>query len=115
MTEEQLEHRLYERIVEMRLSEDLEEIKKIIRIITGQWRSGKLRFGDIAEGLEKAFEGNEQEMKDRKDLETKRMMRKQRRQKKNEEKTILKKQNIISMEILNGVDFNSIDVIICFI
>lgn len=84
LSEEELEHRLYERIVEMRLTEDLEEIKKIIRIITGQWRSGKLRFGDIAEGLEKAFEGNEKEMKE---LETKRMMRKQRKQKRNEEKT----------------------------
>lgn len=84
LTDEELEHRLYEKMKEFRLTEDLEEIKKIIRIITGQWRSGKLRFGDLAEGLEKAFEGNEQE---RKDLENKRMMRKQRKQKKSEEKT----------------------------
>ncbi|OHS94492.1 hypothetical protein TRFO_11120 [Tritrichomonas foetus] len=83
LSEEELEHRLYERVVELRLSEDLEEIKKIIRIITGQWRSGRLRLGN-ADGLEKAFEGNEAE---RKELETKRMMRKQRKQKRNEEKT----------------------------
>ena len=83
ISEEELEHRLYERVVEMRLSEDLEEIKKIIRIITGQWRSGRLRF-ETSEGLEKAFEGNEAE---RKELETKRMMRKQRRHNKEQERS----------------------------
>jgi hypothetical protein len=77
LTEEEIERRIYEKVVELRLSEDLEEIKKIIRIITGQWRSGRLRFtGEGEEGLDRAFEGDE---KERKELNAKRQMRKQRK------------------------------------
>ena len=84
ISEEELERRLYEKVVEMRLSEDMEEIKKIIRIITGQWRSGKLRlFGDGQEGIDKAFEGNDAE---KKDLAAKKQMRKQRRARQKEER-----------------------------
>lgn len=83
LTNEEVEKKLYERIVEMRLTEDLEEIKQIIRIITGQWRSGRLRYENLTEeGLNKAFEGNE---KENKELEMKRKMR---RQRKKEEKRI---------------------------
>lgn len=77
LSNEEVESKLYQRIVEMRLTEDLEEIKQIIRIITGQWRSGRLRYENLTEeGLNKAFEGNE---KENKELEMKRKMRKQRR------------------------------------
>lgn len=84
VSQEELEKRLYEKVVEMRLSEDMEEIKKIIRIITGQWRSGRLRlFADGQEGIDKAFEGNE---KEKKDLAQKKQMRKQRRVRQKEER-----------------------------
>ncbi|KAH0791117.1 hypothetical protein GPJ56_004928 [Histomonas meleagridis] len=86
LSPEEMERRLYERVVEMRLSEDLEEIKQIIRIITGQWRSGRLRFGGgTEEGLNKAFEGSE---KEKKDLEEKRQIYKQRKQRKGEARKI---------------------------
>ena len=82
---EEIEKKLYEQIVNMRLTEDLEEIKQIIRIITGQWRSGRLRRRTTidTEGLEQTFEGDS---KEKKELENKRLERRQRRIKKIEER-----------------------------
>lgn len=87
---EEIEKRMYERVVELRLLEDKAEILKIIRIITGQWRSGRLKQGD--EGMEKAFEGNEKETKE---LQGKKKMRQQRRvQKRDEQSRVINSQTI---------------------
>ena len=80
MDEDELEKKIYQQIVDLRLSIDLEELKKIIRIVTGEWRSGSLKRDQAgAEAIEGSFEGNQ---KDQKALEEKRTMRRQRRQQK---------------------------------
>lgn len=76
LTDEEIQRQIYEQIVQMRLSADLEEIKKIIRIITGQWRSGNLRKDPKDETLQRTFEGDANE---RKKLEQKRSERNQRK------------------------------------
>ena len=80
MDEDELEKKIYQQVVDLRLSIDLEELKKIIRIVTGEWRSGSLKRDQAgAEAIEGSFEGNQ---KDQKALEEKRTMRRQRRQQK---------------------------------
>lgn len=78
LTEEEIEKKIYQDIVNMRLAVDIEEIKKVIRIITGEWRSGKLRGTATAGGdsIDGAFQGNQEENKK---LAEKRTMRNQRR------------------------------------
>ena len=80
LDEEDLEKKIYQQVADLRLAIDLEEIKKIIKIITGEWRSGTLRSEAAgAEAIDGAFNGDQ---KERKELEEKRTMRRQRKQQK---------------------------------
>jgi hypothetical protein len=77
ISDDELQHRLSEKVAEARRLDDAEEIMRIIQIITGQWRSGRLRMGGGAEeGLDLAFQGTDEE---RERLEEKRRARNQRR------------------------------------
>jgi hypothetical protein len=71
----ELEHRLYQRIAESRLEEDYEDIMKIVRIISGQWRSGHFRH-QTDNTVNEAFVGNETE---RRRFEQKRKSRNEKR------------------------------------
>jgi hypothetical protein len=67
--------RLYAKVAEARRIDDAEELMRVIRVITGQWRSGRLRL-DGEDGLDRAFQGTADE---RARLEAKRRARNQRR------------------------------------
>jgi hypothetical protein len=83
LSQEELERRIYAAVVEQRTEEDMDEIRRIVQIISGQWRSGHFRRHAGEDAVQQSLTGTAEQQKK---FEEKRKARNQKRARQAEER-----------------------------